>query len=45
MSERGLVRKTEWVEGYDADDLSIFQKKNIYWPKVCCALINCRGII
>ena len=25
MSERYLVRKTEWVEGYEEDDLSIFK--------------------
>ena len=24
-SERDLVRKTEWVEGYDADDLSVLK--------------------
>ena len=23
-SERDLVRKTKWVEGYDVDDLSVF---------------------
>ena len=26
--ERELVRKIEWVEGYEADDLSVF--KNFY---------------
>ena len=24
-SERDLVRKIEWVEGYDVDDLSVFK--------------------
>ena len=24
-SERDLVRKTGWVEGYEADDLSVFE--------------------
>ena len=25
MSERDLVRKTKWVEGYEEDDLSVFK--------------------